>query len=423
MRRLSAVALASGVLAAWLVVTSLGGSAGASTSSAPIVVGGDGDSLSPGVAAGFEAGIYRFNKAGGLDGRKIQFTGFLDDGFSGQTNLTNAQQLVENRHVMAVVPYVSAIATAATSSFLVANKVPFIGWATNSAYVSQPTWGLPINGDQGNPNVQAASGNAFETIAGVNSPSKVRMAFVAENIAAAIDALHATSGAGRASGAKIVYENGPIALGAASYAPYAQAILATNPNIVFEVTDNPDGIGLAAALRAAGYKGGIVNGVSYLPGELSSQPNEAAALNGVYVIDQFPADENKTPAVLQAQKDLVSVGQKPYLTAGVSQGYWSAIVFEQMLKATLKQVGGDPSKVTGPALQKAVNNKFVYTDPLAGGIGTEYFPTAETITTGCSTLVRVSGTGYKQILPFTCLGAINVKTGKKLSQITGKPVS
>ena len=426
MRRLSVLALVSGVVVASLVVTSLGGSAGASTNSstAPIVVGGDGDSLSPGVAAGFNAGIYRFNKAGGLDGRKIKFTGFLDDGYSAQANLTNAQQLVQNQHVMAVVPFVSAIATAATGTFLVANKVPFIGWATNSAYVTQPTWGFPITGNQGNPNVQALSGNSFETIAGVSSASKVRMAFISENIAAAINALHSTSGAAKAAGAKIVYQNGPIAvIGTTNYAPYAQSVLATHPNIVFEVLDNPDGIGLAAALRAAGYKGGIVNGVSYLPGELSSQPNEAAALKGVYVIDQFPADENKTAAVVQAQKDLVSVGQKPYLTSGISQGYWSAIVFEQMLKATLKQVGGDPSKVTGPALQKAVNNKFVYTGPIAGGVGTEYFPAAEAITTGCSTLVRVSGTSYKQIIPFKCFGAMNVKTGKTLSQVTGKPVS
>ncbi len=94
-------------------------SASAATgSSAPIVVGGDGDlSISAGVGQGFEAGIYRFNKAGGLDGRKIEFTGFLDDGFSPQTNLTNAQQLVQNKHVMAVIPMLSQVATVATGSF------------------------------------------------------------------------------------------------------------------------------------------------------------------------------------------------------------------------------------------------------------------------------------------------------------------
>ena len=77
----SVIPLASGLLASWgqTAVAAM-----RSTSPTPIVVGGDGDSLSPGVAGGFEAGIYRFNKAGGLDGRKIKFTAFLDDEYSAQ---------------------------------------------------------------------------------------------------------------------------------------------------------------------------------------------------------------------------------------------------------------------------------------------------------------------------------------------------
>jgi ABC-type branched-subunit amino acid transport system substrate-binding protein len=389
------------------------------------VVGGDGDSLSPGIAKGFEAGIYRFNKAGGLDGRRIQFTGFLEDSYSGQTNLTNAQQLVEKAHVMAVVPFTSAVATGATSSFLVANKVPFIGWATNSAFLTQPTWGLPINGSQGNPDVQGVGGGAsfFGATAGTSAPSKVRMALIALNIAPGIAALNGAVGAFKFAGVNVVYQGSPVpVLGATSYTPYAQAILATHPNLVFEVMDNANSVGLAAALKAGGYQGAVVNGVSYLPGQLASQPNEASALNGVYVIDEFPADENSTPAVQQAQKDLVSVGQAPHLTAGVSQGYWSAIVFEQMLRATLARVGGESGKVTGAALQMAVNSGFTYTDPIAGGIGTEHFPAAENIPTGCNTLVRVVGTSFKQISPYQCGGAVNVRTGQRVSEMTGKPV-
>jgi ABC-type branched-subunit amino acid transport system substrate-binding protein len=396
-----------------------------SSSTTPIVVGGDGDSLSPGVAGGFEAGIYRFNKAGGLDGRKIKFTGFLEDSYSAQTNLTNAQQLVENEHVIAVVPFVSAEASGATGTFLAANKVPFIGWATNPAYLTQPTWGLPIDGSQSNPVVSGGGGEkGFDDMAGVGSFRKVRMALIAENVAPGVAALDDAAGAVKSGGADVVYEESPIAvLGTTSYAPYAQAIVATHPNVVFEVLDVADSVGLASALKAAGYKGAIVNGVTYLPGQLAGQPNEAAALNGVYVIDEFPADENTTLAVQQAKRDLVSVGQPPDLTSGVSQGYWSAIVFEQMLRATLKAVGGDPSKVTGAAIQKTVNDGFTYTDPIAGGIGTEHFPTAEHIPTGCSTTLKVVGTSYKQITPYACYGAVNWKTGHYVSEITGKPIT
>jgi ABC-type branched-subunit amino acid transport system substrate-binding protein len=428
MPRTVVVALVSAILLASGLVTSWGQTAVAvmrSTSPMPIVVGGDGDSLSPGVAGGFEAGIYRFNRAGGLDGRKIKFTGFLDDEYSAQTNLNNAQQLVENEHVMAVVPFVSAEASGATSAFLAAHRVPFIGWATNTAYLTQPRWGLPIDGSQSNPVVSGAGGEqVFEDMVGAKSFRQLRLALIAENVAPGVAALDDAAGGLKTAGADVVYEGSPIAaIGTTNYAPYAQAIIAAHPNVVFEVLDVADSIGLAAALKAAGYKGAILNGVTYLPGQLASQPDEAAALDGVYVVDEFPADENNTPAVQQARKDLVSVDQPPDLTSGVSQGYWSAIVFEQMLRATLKAVGGDPSKVTGAALQQTVNDGFTYMDPLPGGIGTEHFPAAEHIPTGCETFLTVVGTRYRQIAPYRCSGAVNWKTGHYVSEITGKPIS
>src|SRR6204780_5722963 len=113
MHRFLSVATAVGVLAAssGTAAVASAGAATAATSTTPIVIGGDGDlAISAGVAQGFEAGIYRFNKAGGLDGRKIQFTGFLDDAFSPATNLSNAQELVQSKHVMAVVPFSSEVA-------------------------------------------------------------------------------------------------------------------------------------------------------------------------------------------------------------------------------------------------------------------------------------------------------------------------
>jgi ABC-type branched-subunit amino acid transport system substrate-binding protein len=440
-RRLLTVTGVSGVLAATCLMASCGGTTAApasttansttgtggaavstSSSKAPIVVGGDGDLLEPGVPEGFAAGIYRFNKAGGIGGRQIKFVGFLNDGFSAQTNLTNAQQLVLNDHVTAIVPFDSALASGATASFLSQNKVPFIGWNTSSAFLAAPTWGFGINGNQGNPNVQGLAGNQqlLAMTGNTSTPKKLKVAYIAENIAPGITANKALASSAKAAGIDVVYEGAPIAVaGTTSYAPYAQAIMASGANEAFETLDAPDAVGLAAALKAAGFRGIIVNGVTYVPGQLAGQPNEAAALNGVYVVDQFPADENHTPAVIQARKDLASTGQPPNLTSGVSVGYWSAIVFEQMLKATLVAVGGNPDNITGAALQKTVNSGFVYTDPIPGGIGTEYFPAAETIPTGCDTIVQTTGTTFKQIAPYQC-SAINGATKKVVDQKTGQ---
>jgi ABC-type branched-subunit amino acid transport system substrate-binding protein len=390
------------------------------------VVGGDGDvALNAGIAQGFEAGVYRFNKAGGLGGRKIKFTGFLDDGLSSTTNLTNAQQLVENQHVMAVVPVSSAVASASTGAFLQQSRIPFIGWSTSVPFEAARSWGFGVNGNQSNPNVLGLWGwpPILKLTGNTKTPGKLKAAFIAENIAPGITANNGGAAVAKYFGVKVVYQQAPIPVfGATTYAPYAQAIVASGANLAFETLDSADAVGLAAALKSDGFKGIIVNGVTYFPGQLASQPNEAAALNGVYVLDEFPADENNTPAVKQAEKDLVSVGQQPYLTSGVSIGYWSAILLEQMLRATLKSVGGDPNKVTGATLQ-ATAAHFTYTDPIPGGIGTEYFPTAQTIPTGCGTLVRVAGTSFKQIAAYNCAGSVNVVIRKVLSQKTGQPLS
>ena len=150
---------------------------------------------------------------------------------------------------------------------------------------------------------------------------------------------------------KVVYQKAPIAvIGTTNYAPYAQAIIASGANVAFETLDTGDSVGLAAALKAAGFKGPIFNGVTYLPGSLGQSKSQESALDGVYVVNEFPADENNTPAIKQAEKDLAATGQPPYLTSGVSIGYWSAIVLEQMLRATLKSVGGNPNKVTGATI-------------------------------------------------------------------------
>ena len=432
MRRhlLSATARAVLLLAAtsgFCSATAGAATAGAATNGPPIVVGGDGDlAISAGVGVGFEAGIYRFNQAGGLDGRQIEFTGFLDDRLNAATNLANATELVQRLHVLAVVPFVSEVANGATGSFLAANQVPFIGWSVNAAFEVEPTWGFGINGNQVNPRVQGLAGvdQVLAALGDARTPGKAKIAIIGIDTQVGSRSIAALGGAARYAGMKVVYDKAPIpAAGATSYAPYAAALMASGANIVYEVLASNGAIGLAGRLKADGYKGTIVNGVTYFPGQLASQPDEASALDGVYVDDEFPADQNGTAAVKQAEKDLEAVGQPPALTSGVAVGYWSAIVFEQMLKATLRAEGGDPAKVTGATLAHTVTNGFTYRDPIAGGIGSETFPAAESIPTGCGTLVRTTGTTYTQVAPYRCPGAVSVRTDQKLSQTTGRPLS
>jgi ABC-type branched-subunit amino acid transport system substrate-binding protein len=397
--------------------------ASAATSATPIIVGGDGDaSLNAGAAQGFEAGIYRFNKAGGLDGRKIDYVGFLDDAFNPQDALTNAQELVQDKHAMFVAPLVSDVATASTGDFLAGAKVPFLGWAESSPFQAEPTWGFGIDGLLVNPAVEMRSQSQYLAVTGdTKDPSKFKLAYIGVDYATAITGVQALAGVSKYLGMKVVLVDDTVpVIGSVNYAPYVQAVLSSGANAVYEALGTADAVAFAAALHAGGYKGIIINSVTYMPGALASDPSAKSALQGVYVANTFPANENDTPGVKQAEKDLRSTGQPPYLTTGVSIGYWSAIVLEQMLRATLQKVGGNPNLVTGAALQKMVNGGFVYTDPIAGGIGTEYFPAAEHVPNGCSTLLQTAGAGFKVVAPYQCLGDVNVVKDKMVDIKTGK---
>jgi ABC-type branched-subunit amino acid transport system substrate-binding protein len=426
-RHLLLVAIVSGLLVASGGLSSAFSAvpASAATSSVPIVVGGDGDAaLNEGTAQGFEAGIYRFNKSGGLDGRKIEYLGFLDDAFSPQTALTNAEELVQDKHAMFVAPLVSEVAGASVGDLLAEAKVPFLGWAESTPFQTEPKWGYGIDGLLVNPAVEMASQSQYLVATGdTKDPSKFKLAYIGVDYASAITGVKALAGVSRYLGMKVVLINDTVpVLGSVNYVPYVQAVLASGANAVYEALGTADAIGLAAALHAGGYKGIIINGVTYLPGSLASNPSEESALQGVYVGNTFPANQNDTPAAKQEEKDLKSIGQPPYLTTGVSIGYWSAIVLEQMLRATLKKVGGNPNLVTGAAVEKMVNSGFTYTDPIPGGIGTEYFPAAERVPNGCSTLLQTVGAGFKAVAPYQCLGDVNVVKDKRVNIKTGEVI-
>lgn len=380
--------------------------AGASGGGQPIVVGGTGSAaLSQGASQGFEAGIVRFNKSGGLDGRKIKYLGFSDDGFSPATALSNVQKLVQEEHVFAIAPYNSDVATDAVTALVKQSKTPIIGWGVSLPFVSDPwAWGINGNYALGTYSSTTQLKQLAQAI-GV-APGKVKLALIANAIPAGGNTLKVAAAAAKSLGMKIVYDEAVIpAQGTTNYAPFAEAIQSSGATAIYTGLGASDVLGLSAALHQTGYTGAIENGVAYFPGQLSSQPSEEAALQNGYVSSSFPVDENKTPATKQAQKDLKSIGQPPNLTTGVSIGYWSAQLLIQALEATKAKVGS-AAKVTPAAVERVVNAGFTYKPALAGGMGAESFPEAELKPGTCATMVQVKGAQYVQKVPFRCDGKL-----------------
>jgi branched-chain amino acid transport system substrate-binding protein len=410
--------IASAALAGSLAVTVVGagaaalsGTAGASvdsTSSGPIVVGGvDAGFNFPGTATGFQAGIYRFNKAGGIDGRKIKFIGVQDDQDTPATETTDVQQLVESDHVFAVTPFADDVASTELTTFLGQNQTPVLGYGVEQAFCKSK-WAISIIGCQQSFQGWETTASIRQIIQASKKPaSQLKVAMEGYDSAPAVTVSQTLGEVWSKLGAKVVINQNNVPLtGAQSQAPFVQAILATDPNIVFEVTGSAAGIALAAALHAAGYHGIIYNGATYEPSAVKSQPSVASALTGVYTTNLLPTEYDGTPAVKQELKDLKSIGAAPDIEIGTAIGYWSAQTFIQLLQAT-KARG---VAVTPANLAATVAKGITVKSTLAGGDGPLTWPTLSDQPEPCTSTVVGAGPTYKLFQKFTCYPNMKVAT-------------
>ena len=164
-------------------------------------------------------------------------------------------------------------------------------------------------------------------------------------------------------------------IGTTNYAPYAQNIIASGANDVQDVLEANDAIGLAAALKAAGYKGVIESGANYYPGT-PQQASVTAAMNGVLIQNSFPADEDNSPATKQAIKDLKSVGAPPYLTVGTAVGVLVSSYARVDAQGYVGQGGRRPEQgYWGNHRADTVNSgKYVYEPEAGDGIPMTFPP-------------------------------------------------
>jgi ABC-type branched-subunit amino acid transport system substrate-binding protein len=202
----------------------------------------------------------------------------------------------------------------------------------------------------------------------------------------------------------VVYADSPIAVqGTTDYAPIVQAIMAKSPDFVYEVTSLPPAVALAGALKQGGYKGLILNGVAYVPSELASNANTAAALDGTYVesLQPTPADPNNA-AVKQMQADLKAIGKSDQFTTPSGTGYWAADLLIQGLQATADK----GLEITGENLHQTL--QAMQYKGTAGGPGDMTVKDSQVKYVACSMLMKINGTKYETIVPYECGRTLDV---------------
>ena len=367
--------------------------------------------------AGYEAGLQaRFAVANkkGIFGRKINLLPCKDDTSGVQADVSDVQQLVNQNQVFSVMSLSGNILPGSTN-FLNTQQVPYYGWGFNPGFCGN-RWGFGWSGclssnllPSSSPLHNVVQGNLADAIIQVSGlkASQVRFAVQADNSSSGATGLGLYPPLFKALGAKVVYseDNFPTSVTGVDFTPYVQAIMASNPNIVYISTPFADVGGMAAALKAGGYKGITMDFVTYSPGLLSAAPQLAAALQGEYVNTQVVPQEQTGSAWVAAELAALKANGSPaFLSLGSSIGYAEANEFVEQLQAVGKNLNTK-------TFDTIVNGgKFVsYKNVGTGGPGKLLWPAAHFISADCATIVKVAGTVYNVVNPFKCYQSYNLK--------------
>jgi len=414
-------AVAAAALVAGCVT--IGGSAGAATSSAPgvtsnsITVGSISTQTGP-IASNFSSLIYGekayfdyVNASGGINGRKIDYKYALDDAGSGTTFNQLASTLINQDHVF-------AITGVATASF-----------APNYfAEAKIPTYGYNVTGNWAGPhNLFAAGGSVLYYPA--EGPE---MAYVAKETHATSIALLAyglpSSEAGCEAGAKglvsagykVSYTDYNIAYPGTTVATDVQRMKQAGANLVISCMDVLGNINLARAVQQYGLKTSQL----WLSGNDQStlEANESL-MQGVYFDIQhvpFTAPTSTYPG-LKLYLTEMNKYEHNYVEDEVAlQGWESASLFAEGVKLAGKNL-------TQANVITQTNKLTAFTaDGLSSPVNWKSAGHSGNKPPYCSAYIQVKGTQYVPVFNtgknvFNCFESVSAKKGPVFPLPAGTP--
>lgn len=368
-----------------------GGGAVRGVTPTTVKVGGIGQSfLYGGASIGAKARFQRANDSGGVNGRTIDYVGLSDDSGDGAAGTTDAQQLVEQNRVLAVVPVVTP--DLAASTYLVKQRVPYFGWALSSNFCGN-RYGF---GFSGCPVPENATSNAWPLLISKvfqNGSTNRAVAIVAEDTPSGRYEVATLSAAAKSVKFRVAYAKTSLATPATpDYDAVAKAVVTSNrgtiPDAVFVVGGPSNVYGMQQALSANGFLGLFTNRIEYAPDLV------APAASTVVFTQTAPTESASTNSAMQQLVDDVhKIAPNQPIDQGVIAGYWSADLF----LAALQKAG---KNVTAARLVKAANTKFTYEVP--NTVGPTTFPAAHAVPTPCGALVTSDGTAYSVKAPYSC---------------------
>jgi ABC-type branched-subunit amino acid transport system substrate-binding protein len=363
------------------------------------------DELKIGTTARFQVE----NNKGGVFGRKINYVETANDKSDPNTDLTEAQRLVQQDQVFAVVPTLTPVLQAST--FLTQQHVPFFGWGIDAGFCKNP-YAFGFTGCIVPPPSIPTTGTTWGALASAyfkahGSPGGAKgktAAVIAEDLDTGKTGALVIGEQAKLAGFKVVYQKNPVPANPppGDVSPYVNALMTSNagkpPDVVFVTTAYGNVLKLSNGLLAAGFQGLLTNAVTY-------DPRLVSAAKGETVFTQFDLPEDTANATMQRiTSDIKAVAGSAPITQAVLAAYFSADAFV----AALKKAG---KNLTPEGLAKAMGS-MTYQVP--GIVGPTKYPAAQTLGAPCGLLTQSDGTKYSIVVPYACYQDVNSKTGKTI---------
>lgn len=349
-----------------------------------------------GTQEGARARFERANTEGGINGRKINYVGVLDDGNDPARNGAQARALVQQKKVFAAVPVMTSGASYLDT--FCDETVPFFGWGFNSGFcgtsigfaitgcllpgkelkATATTFGVMLNalfdGD--------ASGRTVALVGNDDDTARVGLASIGRQL--------------RAVGVDVVYEETPIPdAGLNDATPVVNALMTASsgapPDVVLYGTDFNTTLKLTEALDAAGFSGKHLNTVGYDPRLAAAK---LPALEGAYTSLQWhPGVDVSVAAIKQMADDVAEYAPGAVLSLPTMAGYWAA----DMFIAAATKAGED---LTVDSLLKVMNSDWSY--QVEGAVPESRWPLNHFLSTPCTSVVQLAGDKYDITSELAC---------------------
>lgn len=364
----------------------------------------------PGYRAGIQAAFAQANKKG-INGRKLDLLP-CGDSTNVQENVQLVEQAVQQNNAFAIMSLTQYMLPGSTE-FLNANQVPYYGWGFDPGFCGD-RWGFGFSGcliasllPSSNPLHNVEPGNDAVAILGATglSPKEAKFAIQGVNDASGTNADTLLEGLVTHLGGKVVYNeaNFPLSASGVDVTPFVLKITSSHPNVVVLSTPFAAIGSFAAALKASGYTGAILDYSTYSPGLLQSSPQLAQSLQGEYISVPIPPQEGKSTWVKKEAAALVSIGQKPFLTLGASIGYVEGTMLVEQLQAVGKNLN---TKSFDRTVNSGKFTSFAHT--VNGAPGKMVWPAGHFLTSDCAAVVQVKGDQYNVVNPFKCYSSYDL---------------